>query len=367
MTRTALTLNILAFAILFIGYFFTTGASLIGTFGAQTLFRFLALLVFLSNIILSGRVIPLKYLFALLATYLILSISGSTVAVNLVFMLLILASTHRLRNDQVAVALAIPTAIVVLLHLLLLNTGQLVGYTTDFAGRIRSTLGFANPNQAAAIYLSLVVVSIYAHIQLKNRASLLLLTMSYVATFYVVLATRTRTLMFALALIIIFHVLGAVFHRNKTYRAVLRVVGVLVPVFACASTYYLTTYRDPVLDAILSGRPFFFSQFMRGVTLYDFMFGWQSAGVAGVDNLYLMLLSGVGGVAFFLILLGCSYLIFRMTPRLIPLVVVLLIVSVFESFLIRPEIPASVLFLHLLRSDVLHKTSSFEDRARQLS
>jgi hypothetical protein len=319
------------------------------------------------NIILPGRVLPLKYLAALLVTYVLFVLNQSTVAVNLVFLLFILASTHRMSNHQTAIALAITTATVVVLHLLLLSMGQLVVHSTDFAGRIRSTLGFTNPNQAAGIYLSLTVVSVYTYMQWRNRASALLMALSYVATFCVVLATGTRTVMFAMTLIVVFYILDALFHRSKDYRAVLRLLGASAPILACAATYYLTTFSTPELNDILSGRPYFFSQFMRAVTPYDLMFGWQPARSAGVDNLYLMLLSGVGGIAFFFILLGCSYLIFCMTPTLIPLVVVLMTVSVFESFLIRPGIPVSVLFLHLLMSGILQNTSSPEERPRQLS
>lgn len=339
--------NVFAFVVLFVGYFLTTGTGVIESEGAKAAFRFIALLVFLANVIL-GRAFRVQYAVALFFLYIVLALNQSQIAVNMVFLLLILASLHRLSGKEVAVAFLAPTIIVVVLHVLLLNTGQLVVQATEFAGRSRSTLGFANANQTSVIYLSFVILSVFTHIQFSNRTSMFLVAVSYGAAVYVILSTDTRTALIALILLISFQVLGSLFYRFKAYRASLTLLGSASPFFASAATYYLTTSADPALNFLLSLRPYFFAQFMSNVTPADFVFGWRTDGDSGVDNLFLMLLSGVGAIGYLLILLSVSYRIYRMNPKFIPIVVVLMAISIFESSLLRPEIQLSALFLYLV-------------------
>lgn len=350
----ALTFNVAAFFILFVGYFLTTGTGLIESDVAKSAFRFVALLLFLGNVIL-GRTIKVKFGVALFALLLAASLSQSLVVANMMFLLLISASLNRLSGKETAVALLVPTAIVVLLHLVLLNTGHLVGQTMDIAERTRSTMGFTNANQASVIYLSLVILAVFAHLQFRAKESLTLVVISYVAAFVVFWFTDTRTAMFSLFILLMLQILDFLFHRRKAYRVSLFLFGVASPFLASATTYYLTTSANPALDVLLSLRPYFFAQFMSHATMPDLALGWPTLENYGVDNLFLMLLSGVGAMGYFLIILSISRRVIRMNPKFIPLVILLMIVSVFESFLLRPEIPVSAFFIHLLFSRQLQQ------------
>lgn len=95
---------------------------------------------------------------------------------------------------------------------------------------------------------------------------------------------------------------------------------------------------------------------MSAASVPDLIFGWASSD--GVDNLFLMLLSGFGAIGLTVIVLFISARTFKMRVEFAPLVISLMVMSVFESFLVRPEIPSSVLFMSLL-------FSPFAQRIRQ--
>jgi len=354
LNRRTLLFNVTAFAILFVGYFLTTGTKLIESYGAKDAFRFVAVLLFLWNIILE-RKIRVNTAVSLFVLLIFFTLGQFQIVINMVFLVLILASIDRLNAKEVAVAFLVPTIIVVLLHAMLFNTGQLVGQSTEFAGRTRSTLGFTNANQASAIYLSFVILAVFSHLQFRTKASLFLLITSFIVAFAVFQITDTRTATLALFFFLLLQILEFLFHRLKAYRNSILFVGVTLPFIASAITYYLTISEDPDLDILLSLRPYFFAKFMNNATVLDFLLGWSTVDNTGVDNLFLMLLSGVGAIGYLIIMLIISYLIFHLNPKFISIVIVLMIVSIFESFLIRPEIPVSALFLHLLISRQLRQ------------
>jgi len=230
-----------------------------------------------------------------------------------------------------------------------------VAVSTDFGERSRSTLGYTNANQASAIYLSFTLVAFFAHQQFRTKASLFLMVMSFVVTLIVVMSTDSRTTFFALFLFLLLQFLELLFHRFRIFWVALRYVAAASPFLASATTYYIATSRNPELDIILSLRPYFFSEFMRQASTFDFFLGWSTLENSGVDNLFLMLLSAVGVIGYFLIIASISYQIFRVNSSVISFVIVMMIVSVFESFLLRPEIPISALLLHLLLSRKMHR------------
>ena len=353
-TRQILLFNIVAFVFLFVGYFLTTGTKMTDSDGVKVAYRFVALGLFFRNAIF-GRAIQVKFVLALSLLLMSLVLSQSLIVVNIMFLLLISMSLYRLSGKEVAIALLVPTAIIVLLHVVLLLTGQLVVLSTDFGERTRSTLGFTNANQVSAIYLSFALLALFAYQQFRTKESLLLVVISFVAGFMVVWSTDSRTTMFALFFLLLLQLLEFLFHRFKIYRVSLRYFAVASPFIASAATYYLTTSKNPELDVLLSLRPYFFSEFMSQAKTLDLFVGWSTLENAGVDNLFLMLLSGVGAIGFLLIIPGISYRIFRMNSKFISITIVMMSVSVSESFLLRPEIPISAFFIHLLLSRQLQQ------------
>lgn len=358
-------INALALTLLFVGYLLTTGTEIITTPEAKIIFRYASLFLLFANIILD-RSVPLKYVFALLFLFSLLLASQSSVGQNIVFLALISASLSKLRAKEIAIAFLIPTTTVVAIHILMLNAGLLAVQTTEFSGRLRSTLGFTNPNQASAIYLSFALISIVAHIVFKTRTTLILTFAAFGSAIYVLHQTDTRTATAALFLILFFQIIGAILNRYRHYRGLLRLITAMSPWLGAAATFYLTTMAGSALNISLSLRPYFFSQFVSGISTSDFLIGWRPINDAGVDNMYLMVFSAIGAIGASFTFLSISTRALRLSAEVLPIVLVMLTVSCFESFLLRPEIPISPLFWHLIYSRTfINRSSLHHQRVNQ--
>lgn len=351
--RRAFRYNLTAFALLFIGYLFTTGTELIADESAKNVFRLSAFLVFVANIAIS-RSASYKFIVGLALFFVALTISQSLVAGNLVFLIVISASLKKLTAKEAALSLLIPTAIVALLHVVMLNSGMISSSATDFGGRSRTALGFTNANQVSILYASLAVLSLFAHLLFRSRKSLFCAALSFSAAFLVYTYSDSRTTFMGLAILVAVLLSNFLFFRFVSYRSLLILLATLFPVIAAGATYYLTTTVDPALNLVLSLRPYFFYEFVRNVTWVEFLFGWPTEG-SGVDNLFLMLLSSLGAIGSAALLLGISAKIYRMKPIMVSIPIVLLALSVFESSLIRPEIPISPLFAYLMGTDLFNR------------
>jgi len=316
---------------------------------AKYAFRLLALFTLILNIGLS-RTIRRKYLIGLLAIFFITSLNKSEIAANIIFLLTIAISLSRQSAREVAIIFAIPTTIVVLAHGFLLLGGLIYDQQTSYFDRQRSTLGFANTNQVSAIYLSLAAVAVFCHVTFKSKFSLFFGAVAIAVAAFVFQLTDSRTSFLTLILLVSLHILGAALLRLRSYRLILALSASLTFAAGTLATYYVTTSHDAELDFLLSFRPYFFALFMKNVTVSDFLLGWSTSVSGGTDSGYLMLLSGVGAVVYFLFLLAVSVRMFRIDYLLLPILISLLVGSTFESFLIRPELPVSPLFFYLMLS-----------------
>lgn len=340
-------INLLAFTMLFTGYFFTTGTALIESSAVKEIFRFFALILFFWNIVLE-RTVSAEILTSLFFVVILYLINQSGFALNIIFLLVTAASMYRLSKRELAKVLLIPSLIVVFLHVILLSSGRISSQVYEVTDRARSTLGFANSNQVSIIYLSVAVLSAYAHTQFRSKASACVLAAALAISFIVFGMTDTRTAMFSLFILIAFTTLSYFFGRFKYYKNYLTMTATSLPLVASVATYYLATGVNPDVDILLSLRPTLFSSFVADVTLFDIIFGWPSE--SGVDNLFLTLLSGVGIVGYVAIITFICIRLFKADKSICHLTIVLITASVFESFLIRPEIPMSALFVQILFS-----------------
>ena len=143
--------------------------------------------------------------------------------------------------------------------------------------------------------------------------------------------------------------------RHRLWSKLASIIGFVMPPAALAMTIYLTKLASPELNIILSLRPYFFNEFIQTTTLVNFIAGWTINDNAGVDNLFLMIASGVGFIGCLAITLYIAFRTFKIREELLPIMITLMAISIFESFLLRPEIPISVLFICLLFSNHVQK------------
>src|SRR5690606_39204465 len=116
-----------------------------------------------------------------------------------------------------------------------------------------------------------------------------------------------------------------------------------IPIVASGITFFLATTNDPMLDIVLSFRPSLFAAFLSTVTWQDLLFGWRPDESITLDNGYLALLSSIGVPTFIVVILIMVRQLSAINPALLSIAGVILIASIFESFIVRPEIPLSVM------------------------
>lgn len=353
--RVTMIINMVALTILFVGYFLTTGTRMLDSDGWKAFFRASSFLIMFVNLILDGR-IKVKFVKAIIFTTFALFLSQSQIALNILFLIIVTISLHRLALNDLAITLFVPVVVLVVVHALLLSAGMINTEVQMVGERSRSSLGLSNANLVAIMYFSLALIATFLHIVIKKSISFVLAMISFAVAFFVIVPTDSRTSLLGVAVIATIYLINHYLHNSKLFKLLIAVGGLCAPVLATILSIYLIRAVDTELDIILSLRPYFFNQFVSAASVPDLIFGWASSD--GVDNLFLMLLSGFGVIGLTVIVLFISARTFKMRVEFAPLVIALMVMSVFESFLVRPEIPSSVLFMSLL-------FSPFAQRIRQ--
>lgn len=355
--RRSLALNATALSILFVGYVFASVLPAFNSDEFKIIVRLSCALLLAWSLIIAG-VINLKYLIAGIFVAAFAITSWSPLTVNIMFLILIAASLNQLDHEGLALSMLIPTGMVVVLHLLLLTSGVISTEVVHIAERERSSFGFPNPNQVSAIYFSFVAISTFSHFVFRSRLSFLLMLAANLVAFYIFIVSDSRTSLIGATLMAFFVLLNYFFSRNKIYKHLIYFFGSLAFISSAALTIYLIGYAGTELDVILSFRPYFFSEYLNGVTFWNVILGWNDPNELAVDNLYLLLLSAVGAIGFILVAAFVTKKIIGMRIIFMPLIFSMILTSIFESFLIRPEIPISVLFVTMLFSRVTQKPKS---------
>ncbi len=352
--RRSVFLNITALAILFVGYFLTTGTGVINSDALKSYFRLVSLLIFLGNIFAGGVIKPF-FVNVIIFLIFALILSQSAIAINVIFLVLIAASLQKLNIKELAITLLTPTMLVILLHILLLITGRISGEAIVTADRTRSSFGFDNPNQVSAIYFSFVCISIFTYVAFKNKKSFFLLITSSIWALYLFLAADSRTSLLGLLVVLSLIIFNFIFKNNYFYLKFSFILALLSPIMGVIITIFLINSAGTEVDIILSLRPYFFSELLKSATLSEILLGWDIKDGAAIDNLFLMLLSAIGVIGCIVMIFWVSFRFYKMKPEFHPLVTTLMYASVFESFLIRPEIPCAVLFVGMIFSSITQK------------
>lgn len=334
-------------SVLVIGYFFTTGTEIIDSALAKAGFRAIAGALALFNIFFGRKVKPV-FLVGSVLFLLLLILNQNIIGANLIFLLVLVASMERQSGKDIALAFFIPCALVVAFHLIFLASGTLVQQFTSFEGRTRSALGFVNPNQLSVVYLSLAFMAIYLHLQFRRISSMIILILTLAIVLPVVIKSGSRTSLFSLGLVVFSYPVWFLFLKVKYMRSIMGYLIALSPIFAAMITIYLAQNTNPLLNIVLSLRPAFFHQYLSQASIVDLIIGWAPATGQPIDNAFLILLSVAGAPIFIALIIYISVAFTRLEPIYLPLMFMMVFSSIFESFLLRPEIPLSSLFLLLI-------------------
>lgn len=340
-------LNILMMTLMFAGYVLTTGLEVITFDAAKAATRSLVALIAIF-VIFEGRKIRFGVFISIYLIATLLVLNQNQIAANLLFLLVVVASMSRLSDKEAAVVFFVSSAAVVLLHIMLLKIGIVSASSVQVGDRERSALGFSNPNQFALVYLTLICSAFLMHLQDRTRQSFLIACGALALSLWMMQVAGSRTSMFSVAILLIFNFLWITLSKAKLTRQAFIWGMASIPIMACGITFFLATNNDPMLDIVLSFRPRLFAAFLSTVTWQDLLFGWVPDESITLDNGYLSLLSAVGAPVFVATILIMLRQLSITNPDLLPISGAILIASIFESFLIRPEIPLSVMFFYII-------------------
>lgn len=337
----------LILGLLFCGYVLSTGMLLIESSVFKAAVRGLALLLAFM-LLFSGRRISAGLLTLLFCALAFLILNQNIIAGNILYMLILLAGFRQVSNRHLSLAFLGSAYAAVSLHILAVITGIATITSTSIHGRTRSALGFANANQFALVYLTLVCSALLVHLQYRNKWSLTGLIGSVLLSLRMMQIADSRTSMASVLLLLLLLLTAVITSRTRIIRRLYALSLAALPAIAAAVTFFLATNPSPFLNIALSLRPAYFQAFLSNISLSQWLFGWIPAEDITIDNGYLILLSAVGLPVFLLLMLALCWRMIRLRPEILVIIAVVAIASIFESFALRPEIPLSILFFALI-------------------
>lgn len=279
-------------------------------------------------------------------------VNQNPLAVNVAFLAFYAFILSRFEKKSVAIVVFVTAMLGCEYHLYLLMFGKVDATVSVVGDRLRYLFGFANPNQLSALYVSLIFSSAFLVTQVNNKTNKLIFILCVALSLPFIYLADSRTGYGSVAFLVFWSWLIRFRFCSVMSRGVLNVLLI----FAMTLTYYLSFFGSAEINEVLSNRPQFFNQFVHNLGTIDLLIGWQNHEEVTIDNVYLLLFSAVG-MPLSIILAGVIFYKFRSVERaVIPLAGAMLLASLTESFLLRPELPAAGIFLSVLFSRNPHSS-----------
>jgi hypothetical protein len=212
--------------------------------------------------------------------------------------------------------------------------------------RLRYTLGFGNPNEAASIVTSFVLMGFVAS---SNRMLpfIFYLSTSIIVYFY----TDSRALILAVIFFILFKHFYNFNFKNSNLLKLFTLAVILAPfLITLASSYIINKY--PFFDVLFSYRLIRVSNYFLEFSAFNILFGGASAPLVAIDNSFALLM-GLGGLSLSLLVIFFTYRASLSSnnvngANLYAFILSFWCYSFFESSMLRPELLAGLIFWHLL-------------------
>lgn len=340
--RLQLILLYLMVAVLYANFLIFSGFRLIDNDGLQVALRFVALLIGMLSLSLA-RTDALLAL-AAVAGVVIYLVNHNPLALNIAAIVILsrIFRPHDLRDISILLfrcALIGPA-----LHLMLYLMGMAALDASEVGGRVRHSLGFSNPNLMAIVYFSLASSAIISWKFIDGKYVRLVVAFLMAVSAVLIMYSGSRALMISLSVL----TFATIFFKFGIVSRFGRYLVMALPLMGAALTGYLLSQSGTELDFLLSYRPYFFSNYYSRASLGDVLVGWPLGVVDTIDNGYLILLGAVGAPIFILFMLWIVMRIKSVQASYLPFIAIMLILSVFESVLIRPEIPVTMLFIYFV-------------------
>lgn len=283
------------------------------------------------------------WFFVFLCLYLF---SENTLIFNFVFMVLFAYVASCFSVEDFPEIIFLVSIIGALVHAASYLTGHAGGDVVIVGDRFRMTLGFSNPNMLALNYYSMLLSGFFLLYFKRGKWSVFLFLLSVLISFPVIFVSDSRTFLFS---IFVFIVLWMSI-KMKSLVMLSRGFVAILPFVGAAVSLVISGMNGGYLDEVLSNRPSFFYQYISRMDEIGLLFGWATSVDDTIDNAYLLLFGALGAVLMLFVLFFVGFKMLKVDRFYLPFLAAILVLSVFESALLRPEIPLALIFLILIFS-----------------
>ena len=263
---------------------------------------------------------------------------------NFVFIVFFAIFTKNALSDNLSKAFNKINLILLFMLVCSLMTGMLhnIQYVSSL-GRIRSMLGFNNPNPASLFFFSVAVTFVLSKRNDYAKRLLIALALNILIYSY----TGARTMLVGFVFFTIFYFMFALIFKFKNIAIIYYMVKLLVVFVVCMSFFsgYILE-KFPQLDQFMSYRLSIFSNYINKNSTLNFLFGGTK--LLEIDNFYLVFLYNYGILLFviisLLILKAVGKLFVERNKAKLAFVLTMLLIGLTESSIIRPEIICVLVF-----------------------
>lgn len=313
----------------------------IGVESFKLLFRIVAISMLFIGWLLDGvKNYTIIHLMFLIAIGFQIIINGTESISLIAFVLIALNSTKSINEELKAlcyISIVLTVIVFILIAIGLIDNNTYI--STD--GRIRSTLGFINPNSAALFYSSCLLLIVGSKENTKVYDLIIFTLLSFVIFYY----TACRTIFIAdifyvvCKLIYLFNYKLKIEFFNHVFLFLLDALFVL--------NLFSALFIDQLLrfNSLTSSRIIDYKRLIDNADLQTWLFGGTDF---SADSFYYMLLFKYGIIFYFFIFLishlAIKQLLYLKQYSIIVFVLTIYICGITESSIIRPEL-VSMLFI----------------------
>ncbi len=333
---------------IYIGYVIFIGVSFIESRVSLNIIRVISLALILVSIYMNKRKVIYHGLLLSLLFLSLFIINGNAILINFVFIVWFAIACKSFNANSLLHFLLWTCLIVCFFHLILFYSGLLGSEKYTVGGRERYVFGFGNPNALALCYMSLVYL-IASRLTIKYYHYIIM-----AGSLLIVWLSDSRTVFYGFVIYIFLSAASKI----PAVSFLLRKLTVLSPfIFFCISLSLVTLHDSP-LNEVMSLRPSLFKVYLEKIDYTGILIGRGYLNTEVVDNSYLVLLGACGAPITIIVLGIISFMISKTIGRYIPFIFVLLVSSMFETFLLRPEIPLTMLFFIMLTANPDNKCNA---------
>lgn len=263
----------------------------------------------------------------------------------------IFAICNKFDNQKTEIVMFKINLCLVIFMLILLLLGKVENYTyISTMGRLRSTLGFDNPNVSSLFYSSSIFMFLLSRTEIKISHC----AVAFVLEFVVYYFTDCRTGFLSL---FIFIILSLLYRTNKR-TLVERMSIIIIDFFFLLNLISVFTINKfAKLDALLSGR---ISSFIRMIDASGVKGFWFGGTDKSVDNFYYMFLFSYGVIMYVFMSIVAHVCLLNLNSQKAykeaAFIVSYFALGFMESSIIRPEIISVLMIWKLLVKSQLPKT-----------